>query len=623
MRAYGRASRMVAALAICGLATGCASTASSTPPASSQPTAAAATPASATSAPVAPAPVTPASQAPAPSVDTSAFSVRTFYTTYVPDAFFAVDAAGNAYLPGGTEGAALVKVGPDGAPLARWAGRDIVAGQPDTVGGVVVDPMTGDVWLTDMTADTVVRLSGDLVEKDRWGTTGRQPGMLTEPAGLALDGKGNVVVVDMGNSRIETFKPDGTFLRTIAMPPGVSAPADVAVDTEGTLLVSAAGSTFGDGRVLRMKTDGSVVRPYLPAGGEWLWPDASVDARGAIIVADASLGLVRLDAGGHVAGATLIPGSGSAPVAARLAPSGSVYTLACVEIAGCTFARLDREGTGYTTASTVRLDASTPPGRIVSVNGHDLHVFCTGTGSPTMLWIPGNTSGGWATSAQYLLGRLGGFGRVCTVDRLETGFSERTAEVDMLHWAADVDDIHAALAAAGETGPYVPVGHSYGGLLARIFAYAYPAEVQGVVSIDPAHEGQWDGHVPNPDGPPSCVAASCPFYEDIQAVKKLDGGKVAGSLGALPLIVIAHDPGLDFWSDAAYDDDWLKLGTDTATASSNAVHVVAMGSSHAIPFTQPALVIEAVRQVVDAARAADHTLPACGKALTDLGGACR
>ena len=211
MRAHGRASRMVAALAVCFLVAGCASSATSTPSVSSEATAAAATPVAATPAPVTPAPVTPGPANPAPSVDPNAFSVRTFYTTYVPDALFAVDADGNAYLPGGTEGAALVKVGPDGAPIARWAGKDTVPGQPDTVGGVVVDPKTGDVWLTDMSADKVVRLSSDLVEKDRWGTTGRQPGMLTQPAGIALDGKGNVVVVDMGNSRIETFKPDGNL----------------------------------------------------------------------------------------------------------------------------------------------------------------------------------------------------------------------------------------------------------------------------------------------------------------------------------------------------------------------------------------------------------------------------
>jgi hypothetical protein len=630
MRADDRASRLVAALAICLLVAGCASAATSTPSASGEATAAAATPAPATPAPVTPAPVTPAPPTPAPTVDPNAFSVGTFITAYVPDAFFAVDADGNVYLPGGTDGAALVKVGPDGAPIARWAGKDTVPGQPDTVGGVVVDSKTGDAWLTDMTADKVVHLSSDLVEQDRWGTTGRQPGMLTQPAGIALDGKGNVVVVDMGNNRIETFKPDGTLIRTIAMPPGVSGPIDVSVDKDGTLLVSAAGSDTDDGRVLRMKPDGSVVRSYHPestgqagSGKVWVVPDASVATDGGILVADAVLGAVRLDASGHEVGKTLIPGSGYAPVAARLAPSGSVYTLACAETVGCKLARLDPEGTGYTTASTMKLDNPAGPGKIVSVDGHNLHVFCTGTGSPTMLWIPGYTSPGWGTSAQYLLGRLSEFGRVCTVDRLETGFSDRTGEDDMLHWVGDVDDIHAALAAAGESGPYVPVGHSYGGLLARIFAYSYPTEVQGVVSIDPSHEDQFDGPVPIPDLPQGCTAASCPFYEDIQAVKKLSGGKVAGSLRALPLVVIAHDPNLPYWGDAAYDDYWLKLGVDTATASSNAVHVVATGSSHAIPFTQPGLVVEAVRQVVDAAKAADHTLPACGKALTDLGGTCK
>jgi hypothetical protein len=626
MRAYGWASRMAAALAICFLVAGCASSATSTPAPTSERAAAAATQAPATpaSAPVTPAPVTPTPATSAPTVDPNAFSVQTFYTTYVPDAFFAVDAAGNAYIPGGTEGVALVKVGPDGAPIARWAGNDTVPGQPDTVGGVAVDPKTGDVWLTDMSADKVVRLSSDLVEKGRWGTTGREPGKLTQPAGIALDGKGNVVVVDMGNSRIETFKPDGTFIRTIAMPPGVGSPIDVAVDKDGTLLVSAFGASFSDARVLRMKADGSVVRSYLPAGGAWLFPDAFVDARGVVIVADAALGLVGIDEGGHVVGGTSIPGSGDAPASARLAPSGSVYTLACKLFStGCTLARLDPAGTGYTAASTAKLKTPTPPGKIVNVNGHNRHVFCTGTGSPTMLWIAGSTAGGWASSAQYLLGRLGQFGRVCTVDRLETGFSDRTGEEDRIRWMADVEDIHAALAAAGETGPYVPVGHSYGGLLARIFAYAYPAEVQGVVSIDPAHEDEFAGPVPMPGDVPSCVDETCIYYEDIQAVKKLNGGKVAGSLGALPLVVIAHDPSLAFWDDAAYDDYWLKLGLDTATASTNAVHVVAMGASHAMPFTQSGLLIEAVRQVVDAAKAADHTLPACGKALTDLGGACK
>ncbi|MGO9204713.1 MAG: hypothetical protein ACLQBX_00750 [Candidatus Limnocylindrales bacterium] len=59
-----------------------------------------------------------------------------------------------------------------------------------------------------------------------------------------------------------------------------------------------------------------------------------------------------------------------------------------------------------------------------------------------------------------------------------------------------------------------------------------------------------------------------------------------------------------------------------ATASSNAVHVEATWSSHLLPYSQPGLVIEAVREVVAAARSSDHTLPRCGAAFTQLGGKC-
>ncbi len=59
-----------------------------------------------------------------------------------------------------------------------------------------------------------------------------------------------------------------------------------------------------------------------------------------------------------------------------------------------------------------------------------------------------------------------------------------------------------------------------------------------------------------------------------------------------------------------------------ATASSNAVHVEATWSSHLQPYSQPGLVIEAVREVVAAARSSGHTLPRCGAAFTQLGGKC-
>jgi hypothetical protein len=125
-----------------------------------------------------------------------------------------------------------------------------------------------------------------------------------------------------------------------------------------------------------------------------------------------------------------------------------------------------------------------------------------------------------------------------------------------------------------------------------------------------------------PFGIKTCLDASCPLYGDILAMRKLEGGKVAGSLGDLPLVVLSHAPDLRFWAPD-YDATWERLGTDTATASSNSVHVIASWSTHLIPYAQPGLVIEAAREVVAAARATDHALPACGATFTQLGGVCQ
>jgi hypothetical protein len=222
------------------------------------------------------------------------------------------------------------------------------------------------------------------------------------------------------------------------------------------------------------------------------------------------------------------------------------------------------------------------------------------------------------------MGRLAETSRVCVYDRAGLGWSDPGPNEEMSHWSEVVADLHTALATAGERTD-VLAGHSYGGLLARLFALTYPKEVAGVVAIDPSHEDEWAGPAVDENAPfgiTTCLDASCPLYGDIAALKKLEGGKVAGSLGDLPLIVISHAPDLPFWNPA-YDATWEKLGTDTATASSNSTHLIASWSTHLIPYSQPGLVVEAVKQVVTAARASKHTLPTCGPAFTDLGGLCQ
>jgi len=88
------------------------------------------------------------------------------------------------------------------------------------------------------------------------------------------------------------------------------------------------------------------------------------------------------------------------------------------------------------------------------------------------------------------------FTRVCACDRPGTPIDEKPSRSDPVRQpttAKDaVADLHALLSAAGEAGPYVLVGHSYGGLIVRLYASTYPKEVSGLVLIDALSEGLQD-----------------------------------------------------------------------------------------------------------------------------------
>jgi pimeloyl-ACP methyl ester carboxylesterase len=119
-------------------------------------------------------------------------------------------------------------------------------------------------------------------------------------------------------------------------------------------------------------------------------------------------------------------------------------------------------------------------GELVDVGGHRLFISCTGTGSPTVVLESGLGQGSayWARIAPTVATTT----RVCAYDRAGRGSSEpATGAMD---GAAIARDLHALLAASGNAGPYVLVGHSSGGVYVRVFAAAYPDEVAGVVLLD-------------------------------------------------------------------------------------------------------------------------------------------
>jgi pimeloyl-ACP methyl ester carboxylesterase len=129
----------------------------------------------------------------------------------------------------------------------------------------------------------------------------------------------------------------------------------------------------------------------------------------------------------------------------------------------------------------------TPPGALIDVGGSRLHLACAGEGAPTVVLEAalGASSVSWSL-VQPEVARVT---RVCSYDRAGFGWSgagpmPRTAR-------RIAGELHILLERAKVSPPYLLVGHSFGGVVMRVFAYDYRADVAGLVFVDPAHPMDW------------------------------------------------------------------------------------------------------------------------------------
>jgi len=124
-----------------------------------------------------------------------------------------------------------------------------------------------------------------------------------------------------------------------------------------------------------------------------------------------------------------------------------------------------------------------PPGRLIDVGGWKLHLNCTGakTGSqPTVIIESG--IGDFSVEWSLVQPGVAKFTRVCSYDRAGDGWSEMGPFPRTYRQIAY--ELHTLLERAGERGPFVLVGHSYGGWLVRAYQARYPADVAGLVLLD-------------------------------------------------------------------------------------------------------------------------------------------
>lgn len=279
-----------------------------------------------------------------------------------------------------------------------------------------------------------------------------------------------------------------------------------------------------------------------------------------------------------------------------------------------------------------------PPGKLVDVGGYRMHILCQGQGSPTV--VMDSAFGGFASDWSLVQPETAKFTRVCAYDRSGYAWSEPNPKETVRTSRQLVHELRTLLEKESISGPYVLVGHSFGGLNVRVFADQYPDEVVGMVLLDPAHEdAEARLNVSNESIvsrlnfqanllriglvrkwlAPRMMVSMIPEYknlppevwamevavalnsenlrtaarEAVSATESMAQVRATRGLGDIPLIVM---------TSMAIPSSWMGLAKEMAGLSTQGRHVVVEGTGHYIQLGRPDAVIEAVRQVVEAAR---------------------
>ncbi len=159
--------------------------------------------------------------------------------------------------------------------------------------------------------------------------------------------------------------------------------------------------------------------------------------------------------------------------------------LSALLVAAITAIALLAAGIVYQSAGLAR-DASRypPPGQLVDVGGYRLHAVCRGEGAPGVVLDAAiaASSLSWVRVQQD----VARFTRVCAYDRAGLAWSD--APPARRTFAQMVDDLHTLLSTVDCAPPRVMVGHSFGAFVCLAYAARYRQHVRGLVLVDPPSE---------------------------------------------------------------------------------------------------------------------------------------
>lgn len=274
-----------------------------------------------------------------------------------------------------------------------------------------------------------------------------------------------------------------------------------------------------------------------------------------------------------------------------------------------------------------------PPGKLIDVNGRKMHIYCIGNKSPTIILDSG--TGGFSLEWKDIQHSLSQYVRVCAYDRAGYGWSDmgplpRTTK-RITH------ELHTLLQNAGIHGPYIMVGHSFGGFTAQYFARYFNHEIAGIVLIDSSHEEQV---YRLPENGKDVVRRSLHqdrsnmvtrsvlhehFPKEVAAVAQQLMTRWTALLTwreemanyalssrelrdvhdrpilEIPIVVLTR--GKRVWPNTPYGDAmetvWKELQDELSSLNGNSTHIIAENSGHVIHLDEPELVVDAIHDVLD------------------------
>jgi len=298
--------------------------------------------------------------------------------------------------------------------------------------------------------------------------------------------------------------------------------------------------------------------------------------------------------------------------------------------------------------------AYTRPQKLVTIESNRrLNVYCTGAGSPTVIFDSGLGDG---TRAWGLIqSAIAEHTRACSYDRAGLGFSDPPTRPSTS--TNVVDDLHRLLRAAHVKPPYVLVGHSLGGMHVKLYAETYLSEVAGLVFVDPSHEdlgkGAWaidpesrrtyapyiealhrcleartDDFVAGSELVKNCGPFPDPHYSAAINAVEVQLGKQHGRLqarvseqenvwftsadqvraayrplGDIPIIVLTHEASARGPAETQEQRDaknklWIDLHDQIAAMSTRGKRFTVGYAGHYIQMDQPQVVIDSILEIV-------------------------